>query len=290
MDEKIYNDQRDFISTLGIYDVRNLARRYGVPSPTTKKRAELIDSIMKKIKEGKGESVSISRQGRPVKTLSGADELFSKVSAIGGRDFLVFAQEVKLNLGKELFSSERIIPVNPINVGLTEIGNEGENFLVEYADAGEELKKWVAPFNISGYKTILIALNVPYTENLYIEENFNGEKFTSSYESFSDEGLNKLIAAINRIEVLEKEGKKVLVMVHDIVGILNLLDIYFAAFETTRVFGRFEKSIIVLKKLMSLCRATKAGSSVTFITTVYESDTSDVVFINEVKKVCKRLK
>ena len=48
----------------GIYDLRTIARRLGVHSPTTKKKKQLIEEI-KKIKSGKLKPVELSKVGRP---------------------------------------------------------------------------------------------------------------------------------------------------------------------------------------------------------------------------------
>lgn len=62
----IHNMEREIdFDMLGIYELREYARRCGVGSPTTKKRSQLIKEI-RLIKEGKIQKVE-SNKGRPTK-------------------------------------------------------------------------------------------------------------------------------------------------------------------------------------------------------------------------------
>ena len=60
----------DFLKSMGIYELRELARQVGVESPTTKKRAELCEQILK-INAGElsPNKINLSK-GRPPKSVS----------------------------------------------------------------------------------------------------------------------------------------------------------------------------------------------------------------------------
>lgn len=67
--------KKDIISTemlekLGIYELRELARGIGVPSPTTKKRKELCDNILRISKGEQKAEIRKNKKGRPPKSVS----------------------------------------------------------------------------------------------------------------------------------------------------------------------------------------------------------------------------
>lgn len=64
-----------FVKKLGIFELRALARELGVPSPTTKRRNELVSLILEKLQLGQGGQNSASKKGRPFKKLSSIDEI-----------------------------------------------------------------------------------------------------------------------------------------------------------------------------------------------------------------------
>ena len=70
--------KNDMIESLGIYELRTLARKVGVQSPTTKKREELIALIKSQISSGESFEQK-NKKGRPPKNLSSTDEFFDKI-------------------------------------------------------------------------------------------------------------------------------------------------------------------------------------------------------------------
>lgn len=67
------------VQSLGIFELRGLARELGVKSPTTKKRDELIDQIMKIVENG-SEGLKSNKRGRPFKKLSSIGEIANSVT------------------------------------------------------------------------------------------------------------------------------------------------------------------------------------------------------------------
>ena len=68
------------IKSLGIYELRAVARSLGISSPTTKKREQLIDLIIEQLKLGKKiESNLPTKQGRPFKKLLNIDTILSSI-------------------------------------------------------------------------------------------------------------------------------------------------------------------------------------------------------------------
>lgn len=68
------------IDELGVFELRGVARQLGVPSPTTKKRDELIDLIYEAIKNGATIKDATQKRGRPYKKLNILDSITNKIS------------------------------------------------------------------------------------------------------------------------------------------------------------------------------------------------------------------
>lgn len=69
------------VRSLGIFELRGLARELGVQSPTTKKRDELIEKILEIVSNGEEPVAQGKRKGRPYKKLSSIQQIASSVTA-----------------------------------------------------------------------------------------------------------------------------------------------------------------------------------------------------------------
>lgn len=89
------DDQRgNIINELGIFELRGLAREIGVPSPTTRKRDELVDLILEKLDNGvSAPTQSKTRKGRPCKTLNNLNQIMTAMT--GGEETLSFTSVTK---------------------------------------------------------------------------------------------------------------------------------------------------------------------------------------------------
>ena len=83
-------DREILVYDLGIFELRGLARKLGVPSPTTKRRDELISLILEKIKSGNVIDQTGKKKGRPFKTLSAIDEIYSSITTNSSDDEYYF--------------------------------------------------------------------------------------------------------------------------------------------------------------------------------------------------------
>ncbi len=75
------------VESLGIYELRALARVFGDASPTTLKRNDHITIVMDKIISGEELKPIPMRQGRPYKELSNIEGILAELSQITGRDY-----------------------------------------------------------------------------------------------------------------------------------------------------------------------------------------------------------
>ena len=94
------------VKKLGIFELRGLAREVGVPSPTTKKREELIDSILERISKGKLDEVVITKKGRPFKKLAVVDNILNAVATSDK-----FATQTKMVSFEDILSFAQVMPV-----------------------------------------------------------------------------------------------------------------------------------------------------------------------------------
>ncbi len=70
----------EIVRSLGIYELRGLARVLGIKSPTTKVREQLIENILVTLVKGKPTEPQMSRKGRPYKKLAHLDNIVSMIA------------------------------------------------------------------------------------------------------------------------------------------------------------------------------------------------------------------
>lgn len=90
--QRCYN----LIISLGVYELRSLARVFGDTSPTTSKRNDHIKVIMDMIISGQDLKPVPLRQGRPYKELSTIEGILQELSNITGKDYTLKEDKVKL--------------------------------------------------------------------------------------------------------------------------------------------------------------------------------------------------
>ncbi len=108
------------VENLGIFELRALGREVGVPSPTTKKRNELIELILDRIYNNNSTYVRQSKKGRPYKKLSNLDDIMAKMT--GGDDTDNIITQRKPLRYEDIVSFSQDVPV------YTEVDNETEEF------------------------------------------------------------------------------------------------------------------------------------------------------------------
>ena len=94
------------VKKLGIFELRGLAREVGVPSPTTKKREELIDNILDRINKGQLDEVVVTKKGRPFKKLAVVDNLLNNMTLQDK-----FSNQTKLISYEDILSFAQVMPV-----------------------------------------------------------------------------------------------------------------------------------------------------------------------------------
>ncbi len=92
---KSQKDCLGLIESLGIYELRALARVFGGTAPTTLKRNDHINIIMGKILSGEDLQPIPLRQGRPYKELSNIEGILTELSNLMGKDYTFQTSQTK---------------------------------------------------------------------------------------------------------------------------------------------------------------------------------------------------
>lgn len=80
MEKKTQSSKETLVRSLGVFELRGLAREMGISSPTTKKREELISLILEKFDNGEPVENVSPRRGRPYKQLNTLSDIVGNFS------------------------------------------------------------------------------------------------------------------------------------------------------------------------------------------------------------------
>lgn len=186
------------IESLGIYELRALARVFGDNSPTTLKRDEHIVFIMGKIISGEELRPLPLRQGRPYKELSNIEGILAQLSQITGKDYclktrqntnyvapnvVVFRQVVEDIVEQRLF---------PIEVcGILKERNENEFYFISNTNGKRILVRKDLDFRLQPYDFVVGTAVVMNEEKEYMLDSvqYINYKSASSYQNQEDNYL-----------------------------------------------------------------------------------------------------
>lgn len=123
------------VKELGVFELRGLAREIGIPSPTTKKREELISLILEKFKSGFTLESKEKRKGRPFKKLTSIDDLVLTITddnankPLTFENIMLFAQDMPAFLVDD--STEDMLEIDAI------VRRDREKLIANYKE------KWI---------------------------------------------------------------------------------------------------------------------------------------------------
>ncbi|MBQ8792170.1 MAG: hypothetical protein IJZ62_00930 [Clostridia bacterium] len=158
------------VQRLGVFELRALAREIGIPSPTTKKRDELVAMIMQSFEKGVSQEAKVQKRGRPYKKLNSLDEIIGSViddnkSEMNYESVIALAQEEKpvAIMQGEITRLEGICRVSDKNVTLhTLIGNDvvfvSDIYGIEKLENGDLVEVTAQRINENSYKALSISL------------------------------------------------------------------------------------------------------------------------------------
>ena len=232
---------KDFLNNLGIYELRELARKMGVSSPTTKIRSELCELILKIQKGEISPNSKNIKRGRPPKSISkliniaDPEQTFNFNNVSKKRD--VFNQN---NCNSNFFSNEILVKGFLICINgelcfynnqlcidkltLIKISKE----VVEQFELrkGDKIVAMCDNSNIDNYVlTKIISINnIPIDKLPYKRECVNTEvaiKTSSKVEIFNEKfvkGTRNILNFDNEDEVIEKISKSSSDFVNIVIG------------------------------------------------------------------------
>ncbi len=174
MNENDEKQKESFVRELGVFELRGVARQLGVPSPTTKKRDELISLILEATRNGKTTEENMQKRGRPFKKLNILDTITNKISP-DKIERLDFESVVR-------FNQDEVVDFGIIN---------DKTFFFE--GIVRKIKDTTRMFDFKSYETIFIPSDVDYYGELS-----SGDRVTVEAKKLS--GQNGYVV-LNIIEI-----------------------------------------------------------------------------------------
>ncbi len=100
--------QKEFLLSINLYDLRNIARNIGVRAPTALTKPVLIDEIMK-IQSGKKEPCVPSKTGRPaIRRIDNLESMEKEESQSRLLDIIKIKKQAKRELIDDILSEIKI--------------------------------------------------------------------------------------------------------------------------------------------------------------------------------------
>mgnify|MGYP002802559128 CR=1 FL=1 len=194
--EENNNKQELLVRELGVFELRGLAREVGVPSPTTKKREELISLILQKFKDGMVVDPKRKAKGRPYKKLSSIEEIVSTMTNAAENNIKPMTYESIITFTQELPKFN--LSDDDTTYVLEGIARQNEDYMlfccedkyvyikdIDYAEklrVGDKVK--VEARSIGGKKnyiaTKILSINKIETKNYQTKVSDNGEEIISN--------------------------------------------------------------------------------------------------------------
>ncbi len=165
------------IESLGIYELRALARVFGDNSPTTLKRADHIEIVMNKIISGEDLKPIPLRQGRPYKELSNIEGILAELSQITGKDYTLKTNQQRSGIqpktvvfrqAEQDILKKRLLPIEIKGVVLQ--NNDKDLYLINQFDGKNVLIKKETENRIKPFDYITGSAIIMNSEKDYILE------------------------------------------------------------------------------------------------------------------------
>ncbi len=218
MREDYIISQETRVKQLGVFELRGLAREIGIPSPTTKKREQLIKLILEKFKNGFTTDVQEKRKGRPFKKLSTIDEIVFSMTednndkAMTFENIMLFAQDThnftNRPSSKETIELEAIVRKDKDGFN----ANNKEKWI--YFNEDSESYKKLRQGDKVKVQAQLIGQGNQYQANQILEINdIEAEKYVKGQYTQRKEVLSNQILEINGLKI--HAGKRNAIMLSE---------------------------------------------------------------------------
>lgn len=126
-----------------------------------------------------------------------------------------------------------------------------------------DLKNLTLPLQ-QNYKLIFLCVNVSIYNKLSLTKDFNGEFICSYMNEHPQNHYETITNAINHVNMLMREGEKVMLVFYDLMGALKCVEDYFSLENNTTGFQENFEAERLLKQLFNLSRvlSNNGGCSV----------------------------
>lgn len=225
---KAQQDCLALIDTLGIYELRALARVFGDNSPTTLKRNDHISIIMNKIIAGDDLKPIPLRQGRPYKELSNIEGILAELSQITGKEYSLNAVSTRSASSPTAVTfrqmEENIIKqrLNPIEIkGILWDRNDKE-FYIHTPDDKLVLVRKDDDSRLKAYDYVVGTAIMMNNNNEYILDSISSINYQDA-KSYTD-NFEPYAKDIIPTQKLDFEGKQILLGSRYAVKISNFIE------------------------------------------------------------------
>ena len=279
MIKEVYNEEdKDLIvQDLGIFELRGLARKLGVPSPTTKKRDELVSLILEKIKSGQISCQSGKKKGRPFKSLSAIDDIYTTITNPQNNNEYINKnqnyQAIQTNFDSSVVFNQ-------------EISNYSYDDTVElkiFEGIIRENQSGFFFYDINTFKCVFINKDIDYSINIE-----TGDKVVvKAYEVFGKNQFNAVeIISINNISVLDycpQIQEKGDVIISDKTLPFGNKKIYIGRRNITHGDKDLYESESELKNFINICKENNQKLILIGLNTSFEN----IIMLNNYKNIDK---
>lgn len=369
--------KEEVLKNLGVYELRELARRIGVSSPTTKKRKQLEQEILKISKGEANPVIKKNNKGRPPKSIkkmenmldvfvpkellevtlnkkidneigqmiqfhSNSDEdeelydvwgyvrktvseyyyfktsssqecvsipqevvnefgllegdkLVAKAKKLPTERYYVLKQILSIN-GHEPVCPRVMGDIEQLVIAETPIKKlegvyEGNNVLFindNLKDGFLKIKEIVSPL-AKEYTIVAFAPNISVYTKLLIEKEFDGQLIYSLMEDHPAMAYEAATNAANYVNVLLAEGKKVILVLFDLFGLLSGIETFFAIENQHQTHQERIMATRIVKKMFNFGKVLENKASVTVLANCLMHETEESFYKNELIKSADKI-
>lgn len=164
---------------------------------------------------------------------------------------------------------------------------EGNNILFvtsEVKQGIEGLKNALAELD-KDYKVVILATSISTYTKLYLEKVFKAEILHTLVEDHPAYAYENALNAANHVNMLVKEGKKVVFVCFDMFSLVNEIETFFALENQKKSHQENIEAIRIAKKLLTMGKVLDTDASVTVFATCIEQETQTEVFATQFTKL-----
>lgn len=169
--------------------------------------------------------------------------------------------------------------------------NEGNNvlFINENLKNGiTQIKALIKPIE-NDFSIVVYAPNISVYNKLFIEKDLQGDVIYSLVDDHPAITYESSINALNYVNMLLKEGKKVIFVMFDLFGLLNGIETFFALENQRQSYQEHIEASRIVKKMFNNGKVLENNASLTIMATCMMHETDDAFYKNELIKTADKI-